>query len=168
MRQIDTIIIHCAATRPEWGADRPASWKRDEIDRWHRERGWAGIGYHYVIDRDGTLVPGRPVERVGAHTKDHNRTSIGICLIGGHGSGATDAFLDHFTLKQDAALRALIDNLRARFPTIRTVAGHNDFTNAKACPGFKVAGWLTQWRPAPTGIFAALAALLLSIFGGRK
>lgn len=142
MRTIDTIIVHCAATRPEWGEGQTADWKRDQIDAWHRERGWTGIGYHYVIDRDGTVVAGRPIAKVGAHVKGHNAASIGICLIGGHGSGAADAFLDHYTLKQDAALRALIDDLKARIPSIAKVTGHNDYTNAKACPGFKVGEWL--------------------------
>ena len=142
MRNIDTIIVHCAATRPRWGEGQPVEWKRDQIDAWHRDRGWNGIGYHYVIDRDGATATGRPVEAVGAHVKGHNAGSIGICLIGGHGSAATDAFADNYTPEQDAALRALIDDLKGRFPSITKVAGHNDFTTAKACPGFKVGEWL--------------------------
>jgi hypothetical protein len=140
VRTINEIIIHCAATRPEWGADQSAQWKRDQIDKWHRDRGWAGIGYHYVIDRDGTVVEGRPLAKVGAHVQGHNANSIGVCLIGGHGSSATDAFLDNYTLKQDVALRGLL----AQFPHITKITGHNDYTNAKACPGFKVSEWLTK------------------------
>lgn len=142
MRTIDSIIVHCAATRPEWGEGQTAEWKLKQFDQWHRDRGWAGIGYHYVIDLDGSVVAGRPISKVGAHVKGHNAHSIGICLIGGHGSSATDAFIDNFTLKQDTALRALIDDLKTHFPSITKVAGHNDYTTAKACPGFKVGEWL--------------------------
>ena len=142
MRPINEIIIHCAATRPEWGANQSAEWKRNQIDKWHKDRGWSGIGYHYVIDRDGTVVEGRPLERVGAHVKGHNTGSIGVCLIGGHGSSATDAFLDNYTPEQDKALRDLL----AKFPHIAKITGHNDYTNAKACPGFKVREWLNKPR----------------------
>ena len=54
-----------------------------EIDRWHRERGWLKIGYHFVIKRDGTIEEGRHVDEVGAHAKGHNSTSVSVCMIGG-------------------------------------------------------------------------------------
>ena len=54
-----------------------------DIDRWHRERGWLKIGYHYVIKRDGTVETGRELEEVGAHAKGHNAISVGICMVGG-------------------------------------------------------------------------------------
>ena len=75
------IIIHCSATPPGWMAGRSAADKVAAIRRWHIEdRGWSDIGYHWVIDRDGTLVRGRPETVVGAHTQGHNTGSIGICL----------------------------------------------------------------------------------------
>lgn len=77
MRTINQIIIHCSAT-PE-GRDYTAA----DIDRWHRQRGFHGIGYHYVIRLDGTIEHGRPVEQIGAHCKGHNATTIGVCYIGG-------------------------------------------------------------------------------------
>ena len=51
----DTIIIHCSATRA--GQDFTAT----DIDRWHRQRGFRSIGYHFVIRLDGTIEPGRDV-----------------------------------------------------------------------------------------------------------
>ena len=143
MRNLHGIIIHCAATRPEWMEREPLAEKVAEIRRWHLARGWADIGYHYIIDRDGKVAQGRPLARVGAHVGGHNEGTVGICLIGGHGSNATDKFGDNFTPQQDTALRELIDHLQAKYPTIKTVKGHNDYTNAKACPGFKVSEWLT-------------------------
>lgn len=140
MRTINKIIIHCSATRPGWMENNPTAMKVDEIRRWHvEERGWSDIGYHFLIDTDGTVAPGRPLERSGAHTKGHNNDSIGICLIGGHGASATDRFRDHFSMAQNKALRDLIDELRAEYGDLR-VQGHNEFA-AKGCPGFRANWW---------------------------
>ena len=73
MRKITEIIVHCSAT-PE-GKDYTVQ----DIDRWHRARGFKCIGYHYVIYRDGSIHNGRPVEQTGAHCQKHNANSIGIC-----------------------------------------------------------------------------------------
>jgi len=147
MRKIDEIIVHCAATQPGWMADQSVEAKRDEIDRWHRDRGFNSFGYHYLIDRDGQTCAGRGLEEQGAHTYGHNDDSIGICLVGGHGSSSTDAFSTNYTDAQDQALRVLINELKIRIPTIKKVSGHNDYTNAKACPGFKVERWLANKPP---------------------
>lgn len=143
MRPIKEIIIHASATKPEWMADRPTSEKVAEIRRWHMDRGWSDIGYHYVIDRDGTVADARPVSRTGAHVKGHNTGSIGICLIGGHGSDANDLPSEHFTAAQLSALRTHIDYLRAHHHGIKKVSGHNEYA-AKACPGFRVGPWLAK------------------------
>lgn len=148
-RTITEIFVHCSATRKEWMSDRPATDKREEIDRWHRQRGWKGFGYHYLIDRDGTVAEGRPVERIGAHVSGHNTGTIGVSLFGGHGAAATDRFSDHFTPAQDAALRRLLSELQARFPSATKISGHNEYA-AKGCPGFQVRPWLAgAGAPAP-------------------
>ena len=77
MRKIDSIIVHCSATKA--GQDFTAA----DIDRWHRERGFNGIGYHYVIRLDGRLEKGREIDLAGAHSKGWNERSVGICYIGG-------------------------------------------------------------------------------------
>ena len=76
MRKIDLIVIHCSATRA--GKNYTAA----DIDRWHRERGFSMIGYHFVVLRNGTVETGRPLTQPGAHCKGHNSTSIGVCYIG--------------------------------------------------------------------------------------
>lgn len=145
MRRIDKIIIHCAATRPEWMAGQPLAAKRAEIRRWHVEgNGWSDIGYHWLIDRDGTHIEGREEAAIGAHTKGHNARSIGVCLIGGHGSNEADDPGQHFTGPQLDALRSMIERLRRDYPGA-TVHGHNEFA-AKACPGFNVAGFMSGKR----------------------
>ena len=126
MRHIDTIIIHCTATRPNWWEGKTSQQKVDEVRRWHVEdRGWSDIGYHYLIDRNGTLVEGRPLERTGAHAKGHNTGSVGISLFGGHGGNVSDQFEDNFTEDQDRALRELIAKLKAEHPIVKTI-GHNE------------------------------------------
>jgi hypothetical protein len=135
------VILHCSATRPEWLGASSLAAKRAEIRRWHmQDRGWRNIGYHWLIDFDGQRAAGRPETDIGAHVVDHNRGTIGICLIGGHGADADDMFGEHFTAPQARTLRALITDIRSR-TQIAKVTGHNDYA-AKACPGFRVAGWI--------------------------
>jgi N-acetyl-anhydromuramyl-L-alanine amidase AmpD len=142
---VDTIWIHCSATRPEWLAGSPLSEKVKEITRWHVAKGWATVGYHWIIDRDGTVAKGRDEGTRGAHVANHNIGSIGICLIGGHGSSENGKFLDSYTPEQENALRRLIDDIRGR-AQITKIRGHNEVA-AKACPGFNVKRWL-EGKPA--------------------
>jgi hypothetical protein len=137
MRTINEIIIHCADTPRSWMAGRRTSEKVAEIRRWHvEERGWKDIGYHYVIDVDGTVAEGRPVAVAGAHVAGHNSHSIGICLIGGKGGAATDKFSDHFTPEQERALIQLVARLKSEYGDLK-LSGHNQYA-AKACPCFDV------------------------------
>lgn len=141
MRKITEIILHCSATRPNWMHDAGTAAKVAEIRRWHmQDRGWRDIGYHFIVDRDGSVALGRPIEQTGSHVKGRNAGTIGVCLIGGHGSSAYDDFSENFTQAQDKAARGLIADLRERFGNV-PVSGHNDYA-AKACPGFKADKWL--------------------------
>ncbi len=134
---ITEIILHCADTRPDWMEGHPLVEKVAEIRRWHvQQRGWRDIGYHWVIDRDGAVAPGRAETEIGAHVEGHNRGTIGICLIGGYGANADDQFESNFTPAQAAAVMRLIGEIKRR-TAIQKVSGHNDYA-AKACPGFQV------------------------------
>lgn len=146
MRRINKIILHCSATRPEWMESQPIEAKRAEIERWHLARGWRAIGYHWLIDRDGAVIAGRPEAQEGAHVTGQNATSVGVCLIGGFGSNGDDLPADHFTPHQMDALRDLMGDLLSRYPGAM-VRGHNDYA-AKACPGFRVALHLAEILPA--------------------
>lgn len=127
MRKINEIIVHCAAT-PEG-----KNFKAADIDRWHRERKMKCIGYHYVVDLDGTVEPGRPESEIGAHCLGHNQYSIGVCYVGGLAAdGRTPK--DTRTAAQKEALLALLKKLRAKYPKA-SIHGHRDFA-AKACPSF--------------------------------
>ena len=142
MRKITELIIHCSATRPDWMEGAPITAKVAEMRKWHVQgRGWNDIGYHFLIDRPGDVAEGRPVAQTGAHVMGHNTGTIGICLIGGHGSAETDRFHQHFTEAQNEALQLLLVKLQGRFGPGLKVSGHNEYA-AKACPGFNVATWL--------------------------
>lgn len=137
---VDEIVVHCSATVPTWMGNQPLLDKIAEIRRWHQARGWSREGYHWFIDRDGKILPGRPETVIGAHVVERNQGTIGICLIGGHGSAETDQFEDNFTAAQDVSLRQLIQAISMR-TRIRRVSGHNEYA-AKSCPGFSVTAWL--------------------------
>lgn len=143
MRHIDSIYVHCTATRAEWWADRRSSEKAAECKRWHIQRGWSDVGYHYFVDRDGTITEGRPIEKTPAAQKGHNTGSVAISLWGGHGGNQDDKFEDHFTPEQDRALRKLIAQLRMEYPAIKRVRGHNE-VSAKQCPCFRVTSWMNS------------------------
>jgi len=130
MRDIDKIILHCSATRE--GDD---SVNVAVIDRWHKARGWRGCGYHYVVLIDGTIEVGRMIDEIGAHVKNMNKSSIGVCYIGGvEKDGKTPK--DTRTENQKESLLLLLQTLKKMFPNA-TVHGHNEFS-PKACPSFNV------------------------------
>lgn len=129
-RKITEIIVHCTAT-PEGRSVSLA-----DIDRWHRARGFNGVGYHYVVFADGHVEAGRPEDRSGAHCLGHNAQSIGVCYVGGLAKDCRTP-RDTRTPKQRAALLELIARLCRRFPGA-TVHGHREFA-AKACPCFDAA-----------------------------
>lgn len=96
------------------------------VDRMHRERGYACIGYHYYITRDGEVYNGRPVEYIGAHAKGHNKNTIGICLEG-------NFIKDKPTDKQIGVLALVVKNLMKNIPTIKTIYNHKDLCKT-LCP----------------------------------
>lgn len=139
MREIKKVIIHCSDS----GFGDAAL-----IDKWHKERGWNGIGYHYVIlngcrkammtgfepykkEDDGWIETGRPIEEVGAHCEGQNSDSIGICLIGRH----------HFSAKQlYVSLPSLLKDLFYGYRILAgQIYGHYEFNPQKSCPNIDIA-----------------------------
>lgn len=128
MRAINKLIIHCSAT-PEG-----KNFTVEDIRRWHKQRGFEDIGYHYVIYLDGSVHKGRDKEVIGAHCSGQNQDSIGICYVGG--VDVNNKPKDTRTEEQKQALRQLVSELKQKYPSA-TVHGHNEFS-AKACPSFNV------------------------------
>lgn len=126
-RTINEIIVHCSAT-PE-GKDFTVS----DIRKWHLQRGFSDIGYHYVIYRDGSINKGRDESKIGAHCTGHNSNSIGVCYIGGLASDNKTP-KDTRTKAQKESLIKLLKQLKAKYPKA-TIHGHKEFA-AKACPSF--------------------------------
>lgn len=137
-RYTDEVILHTSATRPDWYSDKTLQEKIKEIRRWHTSppNNWSDIGYHFLIDRDGTIGFGRDINKTGAHTKGHNTNTIGICLIGGHGGTKTDKFEDHYTPEQEEALLLLLNSMK-QAGWYTKLTGHNQYA-AKGCPCFYV------------------------------
>jgi len=133
-RALTKIILHCSDS--SWG-------NAAEIDSWHRQKGWNGIGYHYVITngrpksgqeysylQDGVVEKGRDEGVIGAHARGHNRDSLGICLIG------TDYL---FTVAQLRKALFLVNRLRTKYTIpIEQVFGHYQFDETKTCPMFRI------------------------------
>ena len=134
-REITDIIVHCSAT-PEGKA-----YTVEDIRKWHKQQGWSDIGYHFVVELDGSVRPGRNVDISGAHCEGHNAKSIGICYVGGleNKPGVPtpkQKAKDTRTDAQKAALFALLMDLRRLYPKARIV-GHRDYdTKGKECPSF--------------------------------
>ena len=124
MRTITLIVIHCSAVRPDQTSSAA------QIDSWHRQRGWKlGIGYHYVVRRNGEIEPGRPEWMIGAHCLNHNSHSIGVCYEGGLDIRGQPA--DTRTAEQKAAMRQLLEDLHQRYPRA-VIVGHHDLNPHKA------------------------------------
>ena len=125
------IIIHCSATRE--GQDVKAA----DIKRWHKERGFDDIGYHYVIDLDGTIEKGRDESLVGAHCKGHNATSIGICYVGGCDKNMKPK--DTRTPEQKRSMLSLVRKLVNKYKIpVTQIWAHHDFDKHKACASFDI------------------------------
>ena len=126
MRTITLIVIHCSAVRPDQTSSAA------QIDTWHRQRGFhLGIGYHYVVRRNGSVEQGRPEYMVGAHCLHHIAHSIGVCYEGGLDIRGQPA--DTRTPAQKVAMRQLLEDLHQRYPRA-VIIGHHDLDPTKDCP----------------------------------
>jgi N-acetylmuramoyl-L-alanine amidase len=133
--KIKLIALHCSATPPDMDVDAA------QMRKWHTDKGWSDIGYHYVIRRNGEVEIGRPEGVKGAHIYGHNTDSLGICMVGGVDvDGNPDS---NFTANQYAALERTLDLLTTIYPEAE-VDGHRSFDSGKACPSFDVKAFWYQ------------------------
>lgn len=127
-RNIKYIVIHCSATK------EGCLFTAVDIDKWHKAKGWAEIGYNYVIDLDGKIELGRDVDKVPAQVEGYNSNAIGICYIGGLDENMKPK--DTRTAQQKQSLLKLLKELKALYPNA-VIQGHRDFPGVnKACPCF--------------------------------
>ena len=133
-KETNTIVVHCSATKP----DQDVTF--ETIKHWHMmERAFMDIGYHWVIERDGSIQQGRNIDDWGAHVKGHNHESVGICLVGGlNDNGWPD---DNYTGQQKRMLKFLVKGCQGLWPEA-VVKGHYHFNEDKDCPCFDIDQWL--------------------------
>jgi N-acetylmuramoyl-L-alanine amidase len=127
MKNVDKVIVHCTAT-PE-GRHTTV----EDVRRWHLDRGWSDIGYHFLVYLDGTVHEGRSLDVQGAHCRGQNKNSIGIAYVGGIDKVNFKA-KDTRTEEQKDALVDMLEYFKIAHPDA-VIHGHRDFAN-KACPSF--------------------------------
>ena len=130
LNQIEQTIVHHSATTNQ---------SAEDYANYHvSHHGWPGIGYHYVIEKDGTIVQGNPLTNVSYHTSGQNTKSIGICLSG-------NFEIEQPTAAQMHSLQILINYLRQQVPNSMQVYGHRDF-GTTSCPGDNLYNQLGQFK----------------------
>lgn len=118
------LVVHCSDSPDDVDIDA------EEIHRWHKQRGWDGIGYHAVILRNGTIEQGRPNYWIGSHVRGHNSESLGVCLVGKR----------KFSDAQMTSLRFLMNAWQTTYKDSEII-GHCDLDSKKTCPNFDVKEW---------------------------
>jgi len=139
LRDISYIVLHCAATPSSMDLDI------ETVRKWHLDKGWSDVGYHFFIKRDGTIQRGRDISVNGAHVRGYNSKSVGICYAGGvDGDGEPE---DNRTRAQIKSMVVLCNYLKAlKGFEDATVLGHCDFPDVKkACPSFDVQDFVTNY-----------------------
>lgn len=111
------IILHHAASK---------NCTVDQVDIWHKARGWTCIGYHFFVRKDGSIYRGRPEDTIGAHASGNNSDSIGICAEG-------NFEVETMSEAQKRAIKELVAYLKKKY-NINTVQRHKD-VGQTACPG---------------------------------
>lgn len=123
LESIKTIIFHCLDVPPT------KDFSIGDVDNWHRERGFAGVGYHFLIRKDGTIEYGRPLNIAGAHAKGFNHDSVGIATESGWKGEDTR------TPECIASCHSLAESLVEVLPNIENIIGHN-MVSEKSCPNY--------------------------------
>ena len=142
------IVIHCTATKTSAMDSVTAA----DVDRWQKARGWNGIGYHFVIEADGNIAPGRQINERGAHVRGFNDKSLGIALVGGLDDNGKPC--SNYRPAQMVSLSNHLAHLRGIYP-FAEVLGHRDLSPdidgdgvverhewLKDCPCFDVRMWM--------------------------
>ena len=119
------IVIHHA------GMTRNEDMSLAAIHKLHLGNGWAGVGYHFIVHKNGTIDQARPIDRIGAHAYANNRYTVGICMTGNLDIGVP-------TVEQTLSTENLVAALCHQYdiePSMSTIYGHRDLC-ATSCPGY--------------------------------
>ena len=120
----NAIVVHHA------GMSRNEDMSLKDIHKLHLGNGWAGVGYHFIVHKNGVIEHARPLEKIGAHAYKHNRYTVGICMTGNFDIGIPTPAQALATEELVAALCLHYDIIPAR----NTIWGHMDLCDT-SCPG---------------------------------
>ena len=118
MQEVEGIVLHNSGVTVLQSVET--------IHNYHKNKGWAGIGYHYYVRKDGSVYRGRPENMAGAHCPGVNSTSIGICAEGNFNE-------ETMSEVQKQAIIELIRDIKSRH-NIKWIKGHREIL-ATSCPG---------------------------------
>ena len=118
MKEIEGIVLHNSGVSVLQSIE--------VIHNYHKNKGWAGIGYHYYVRKDGSVYRGRPENMAGAHCPGVNSTSIGICAEGNFNE-------ETMSDVQKQAIIELVKDIKSRY-NIKWIKGHREIL-ATSCPG---------------------------------
>jgi N-acetyl-anhydromuramyl-L-alanine amidase AmpD len=118
LKRVDFFVVHHTVSPPDTTIE--------QVDSWHKSKGWIGAGYHFLIKGDGSIERGRPENMQGAHTIGYNDRSLGIALAG-------DFSKTPPTEAQITSLTGLLLELRQKYHKA-TIAAHRHL-QATECPG---------------------------------
>jgi len=123
-REISKVFIHCTAYANQ---DLVGNNLVEEVRKWHLARGFSDVGYHFLIDKEGTLLEGRGIERIPAAQKGYNIGSVAICLDG--------LYVHQFNYDQFVTLKKWASEIVTMYEGQITFHGHCEVSN-KTCPVF--------------------------------
>ncbi len=137
---VHRITVHHAGGKPYWSTDAASTYRTlESIRGGHRAQGWADIGYHFIVDRAGRVLEGRPLRYQGAHVSDNNEHNIGVMALGNFNDQRP-------ATAQLNALNATLNALAAayRIP-VQRVYTHRELGKT-ACPGASLQNHMDRIR----------------------
>lgn len=119
--KVTDITVHHSAS--------PSSQTAYDFARYHvNSKGWPGIGYHFVIERDGTIHQTNELDSLSYHNGYNNSKAIGVCMSGNFENTPPDQ-------RQIESLIWLVKYLKKKVPSVFRLVGHKEYAGATACPG---------------------------------
>jgi hypothetical protein len=131
-RRIDRVFIHCSASDNDTLSGGALV---EAVRSWHTERGWSDVGYHFLIDKKGKVMSGRPLEKTPAAQRGHNTGTLAIMVHG----------LESFSEASLGALRGYCSQINEAHSGHISFHGHCEVSN-KSCPVFDYRGLLNLDR----------------------
>jgi len=134
-----TLVIHHSVIY----GDNDLDTVRD-IQRTHQQdRGWADVGYHYLVGRAGEIYIGRDLQARGTHVQGFNTGSVGVCLLGN--------FMEIAPTEAQINATLMLSMWLADHLALTHLAGHRTFSDGTVCPGDNLVPYLADFAQS-TGL----------------